>query len=231
MISNSQSVRLPKAVIFDLDDTLIDSFQARRCALEKVFRLAGIQTLTAHEFLTNLGGRQLYGTLDQLAPGRHIEGASLSEAYRDFYWTGRPGLISLYPGIRALLRDLYSSGRRLGVLTQKVRSFEIDGSHYGASHELNDLGVANLFSVVVGFEDVVRHKPDPEGIELALARLGVPPKEALVVGDSAADIGAAKAAGCPSCYATWGLQVDAASPGSMPDYVTVSPAELRSLLL
>lgn len=83
-----------------------------------------------------------------------------------------------------------------------MRNFESDGRLCGASHELNDLGVANLFSVVVGFEDVLRHKPDPEGIELAMARQSVLPKEALLVGDSAADIEAAKAAGCPSCYAT-----------------------------
>ena len=66
--------------------------------------------------------------------------------------------------------------------------------------------MASRFSVVVGFEDVARHKPYPEGVELALERLGVLPEEALLVGDSAADIEAARAAGCPSCHATWGIQ-------------------------
>ena len=223
--------RLPKAVIFDLDDTLIDSFDSRRYALEKVFRLAGIQTPTAHEFLTGLSGRQLLGSLETLAPGQHIEGTSLSEAYRDFYWSKRPGLINLFPGIRALLRDLHSSGCRLGVFTQKVREFEIEGRRCGASNELDELEVASLFSVVVGFEDVACHKPDPEGVELALNRLGVLAKDALLVGDSAADIEAAKAAGCPSCYATWGIQADAAPPGTSPDYVARSPSELRPLVL
>ncbi len=196
-----------------------------------MFRLAGIQTPTAHEFLTNLGGCQLFGTLEELAPGLHINGASLSETYRDYYWSRKPGLISLFPGIRPLLLDLHSSDRRLGVLTQKGRDFEIDGRRYGASQELHELGVANLFSVVVGFEDVEFHKPHPEGIELALTRLGVTPKDALLVGDSAADIDAAKAAGCPSCHATWGMQDHAATPSTKPDYVAGSPAELRSLVL
>ena len=196
-----------------------------------MFRLAGIQTPTAHEFLTGLSGRQLFGALETLAPGRHIGGTSLSEAYRDFYWSKEPGLISLFPGIRPLLRDLHSSGCRLGVFTQKSREFEIKGRCCGASNELEELGVASLFSVVVGFEDVARHKPDPEGVELALDRLGVLPKEALLVGDSAADIEAARAAGCPSCHATWGIQGDAAPPGTSPDYVAGSPAELRSLVL
>ena len=223
--------RLPKAVIFDFDDTLIDSFDARRHALEKVFRLAGIQSPSAHEFLTGLGGRHLFGALETLAPGLHIGETSLSEAYRDFYWSKEPGLMSLFPGIRPLLLELHSSGCGLGVFTQKNRAFELDGRRCGASIELDELGVASLFSVVVGFEDVARHKPDPEGVELTLGRLGVLPKEALLVGDSAADIEAARAAGCPSCYATWGIQGDTVLPSTTPDYVARAPAELRSLVL
>ena len=166
-----------------------------------------------------------------MASGQHIEGTSLSEAYRDFYWSKRPGLISLFPRIRALLHDLHSSGCRLGVFTQKDREFEIEGLRYGAPNELDELGVASLFSVVVGFEDVARHKPDPEGFELALNRFGVLAKDALLVGDSAADIEASKAAGCPSCHATWGIPADTVPPGTSPDYVARSPSELRSLVL
>ena len=97
MADSPRSRRPPKAVIFDLDDTLIDSFDARRHALEKVFRLAGIQAPSAHEFLTGLGGRQLFGALETLAPGLHIGGTSLSEAYRDFYWSKEPGLLRPIP--------------------------------------------------------------------------------------------------------------------------------------
>ena len=162
--------RRPKAIIFDLDDTLIDSFASRRFALERVFQIIGIQTPTAHEFLTGLNGRLPFGALETLAAGRHIGSASLSAAYREFYWGKESGLISLFPGIRPLLRDLDSSGCGLGVLTQKEREFEIEGRLSGASSELDELGVASLFSVVVGFEDVTHHKPDPEGVELALDR-------------------------------------------------------------
>lgn len=223
--------RFPRAVIFDLDDTLIDSFDARRHALERVFLLAGIQTTTAHEFLTSLSGRHPFGPLETLAPGRLIDGASLAETYRRAYWSREPGLIRLFPGIRAVLRDLELSGCRLGVVTQKEREFEIEGRRSGASSELDELGVAGMFSVVVGFEDVARPKPDPEGVELALNGLGVLPKDALMVGDSAADIEAARAAGCPSCHATWGIPVGAAFSGASPDHVARSPAELRSLVL
>ena len=221
----------PKAVIFDLDDTLIDSFAARRQALDRVFRLAGVYTPTAEEFFRSLNGRQLFGTLEALAPGRQIEGRTLSEAYRDFYWSKRPGLIGLYPGIGPLLKDLHSRGTKLGVVTQKGREFDAGGRVAGAAHELAEVGVADLFSVVVGFEDVSRYKPDPEGVELAFDRLGVLPEDAMLVGDSAADIEAARAAGCPSCHATWGVSGDASPVSNSADYVAASPAEVRSLVL
>ena len=199
--------------------------------LNVCFRLACIRSPTAYEFLTGLSGRQVDGALETLAPGRHIGRKSLVEAYRHFYWSKEPGLIKLFPGISPLLLDLHSSGCRLAVFTQKGREVEIEGRHYGASNELDELGVASLFAVVIGFEDVTRHKPDPEGVELALDGLGVLPKDALLVGDSAADIEAARAAACPSCHATWGIRGDAAPPATPPDYVASSPAELRSLVL
>ena len=231
MAGSSRAGIRPRAIIFDLDDTLIDSFAARRQSLESVFRLAGIETPTADEFLRGLNGRQLFGTLEPLAPGLQIGERSLSEAYRNFYWSKEPGLISLYPGIRPLLEDLDAQGTKLGVVTQKGREFDAGGRVAGAAHELADLGVASLFSVVVGFEDVSRHKADPESVELALDRLGVLPENAMLVGDSAADIEAARAAGCPSCHATWGVPGDASPVSNSADYVAASPAEVRSLVL
>ena len=57
----------------------------------------------------------------------------------------------------------------------------------------------------MGFESVTNHKPHPEGVLLALERLGADPGQCVVVGDTPADIGAAQAAGCWSCLATWGI--------------------------
>ena len=226
-MSKLRSSPAPEAVLFDLDDTLIDSFDARLHALESVFRDARIERPTAEQFLRGLDGRQLFGTLDRLPTGREI-GRSLSDAYRDAYWTKGPGRISLYPGVRPLLETLHSQGTKLGVVTQKGREFK-NGAHLvGAAHELAELGVGDLFSVVVGFEDVSRWKPDPEGVVLALNRLGAVVSKTLVVGDSAADIDAANAAGCLSCYAIWGVPANE-STASKADYVVSSPTDVLSL--
>jgi pyrophosphatase PpaX len=192
------------AVLFDLDDTLLDSFDARFKTLQSVFRWANITVPTAEQFLRNLKGTLLKDELAKLEATLKIKN-NLFEDYRRTYWTKRPGLIRLYPGVKSMLEELHSRGVKLGVVTQKVRLFNIDGHSAGASKELEELGIAGLFSVVVGFEDVSRYKPDPEPLNLVLSRLAIQPRETLMVGDSVADIESARTAGCWSCYATWGL--------------------------
>ena len=71
-----------EVVLFDLDDTLVDSFEARRRALYSVFRVAGIESPGAEQFLRGLNGGQLVGALDLLDTGARLDRA-LSDLYRD----------------------------------------------------------------------------------------------------------------------------------------------------
>lgn len=189
------------AVLFDLDDTLLDSISARVRALQDVFKLAGILRPKAKDFLRDLQGTQLKTALLQLQTNHKIE-SNLFESYRSAYWLKKPGMISLYPGVKLMLEELHSRGVKLGVVTQKGREFEVEGHRVGALREMKELNIADVFSVIVGFEDVRYSKPHPEGIRLALGTLETHPQETLMVGDSYADIEMALAAGCWSCLAT-----------------------------
>jgi len=193
-------------VLFDLDDTLMDSFPARVEALRQVFSTAGIP-LGAESFLQDNRGIPLWQALTRLEGdgGTHLK---LMEKYRRAYWLKGTKASGLYLGIEYVLKKLHASGLALGVVTQKRRAFDMDGRCVGAQQELLQLGVAHLTSAVVGLEDVERPKPDPEGVRLALRRLSAHPQETFVVGDAATDIEAANAAGCWSCYATWGVPVE-----------------------
>ena len=92
------------------------------------------------------------------------------------------------------------------------------------------MGIADLFSVIVGFEDVMNYKPHPEGVELSLRQLKAVPQATLVVGDSAADIEAAKTAGCWSCHATWGiLAADGLRDDFGADMVAETPGAILEL--
>ncbi len=216
-------------VLFDLDDTLLDSFAARASALQDVFSLAGVDTPTAAELLKSSNGRPLDGMLAEFQARNNIE-VDLFGEYRRAYWK-LDGLTTLYPGVRELLQQLHARGVKLGIVTQKERDFVLEGRQAGAALELRNQGVFDYFSVVIGYEDVAHHKPDPEGVNLALERHGSTPRQTLLVGDSAADIIAASAAGCWSCHATWGVPPGA--PGlkeGAADITIDSPAALLRFL-
>ncbi|MBI4296470.1 MAG: HAD family hydrolase [Chloroflexi bacterium] len=218
-----------QAVIFDLDDTLLDTFDARVHALHQAFNNAGVTRLTAAEFLSNLRGIELQQALSNHEMTSEIA-TELYDDYRKSYWTKKPGLINLYPSIEAMLRKLCNHGLKLGVVTQKRRQFEINGYLAGAMTELEEAGISDFFSAIVGFEDVTRTKPDPQGVQIALARLVVSPNMALVVGDSDADMGAARAAGCHGCHATWGIGPGYQLKDSQPHFVADSPEALCQLI-
>ena len=158
--------------LFDLDDTLIDSSMAIDSAIDLVFKSVGIQHLSGSEFSRSVRVRG-----GQLAEAFHAleveEGVriDLLHLYRSAYWNKAPGLVKLYPGVKDVLTQLHRSGIKLGIVTQKNWILDLDGFPVGASKELEELGIIELFSTGVGFENVVRYKPDPEGVLLALSTL------------------------------------------------------------
>ena len=84
---------------------------------------------------------------------------------------------------------------------------------------------------MVGFEDTSRHKPDPEPVLLAIEQLGGTPDEAVYVGDSPFDIGAAKAAGVFAVAVGWGgIHPDERLLAEEPDAFVRTPEELLDVL-
>ena len=214
------------AVLWDFDDTLVESLPARVHALAQVFRGANIRDVDPERFLLSIAGKTLQATLPPLAEsaGTAID---LFEQYRQIYWTKKPSSLRLYQGIEAALDDLQQRGVLLGIVTSKGRSLDVEGIPAGVSAELEGLGIAGCFPVVVGLEDVSEPKPHPEGVLRALEAMGVAPEQALMVGDSVADIQAAKAAGCWSCLATWGVPDGAdRARRAQPDLVAESPRDI-----
>lgn len=217
-----------KAIIFDLDDTLLDSMALRVKSLNGVFRRAGLVGISAEYFLKGLRGGQLIDALESLERKIGIDD-DLFEDYRQAYWISEDHEISLYPGVLELLQQLEKADMRMGLVTQKMRRFELDGHMAGASMEMEQVGISHFFSTVVGYEDVSNWKPHPEGVHLVMERLRVKPEETLVVGDSLADMKAARAATCRCCLATWGTYMD---PDSIEaDEKIGEPREVLGLVL
>ena len=214
------------AVLWDFDDTLVDSLPARARALTRVFQDANIRNVDPTCFLLGIAGNTIQASLPLLTESPR-RARDLFDRYRRLYWTKQPGTLRLYSGVEAVLDGLQRRGVLLSIVTSKPRSMDVEGVRAGVSAELEDLGVDARFSVVVGLEDVTEPKPHPEGILRALKQLSIPPERALMVGDSVADIEAAKAAGCWSCLATWGVP-DAAerTRRANPDLVAETPSDI-----
>jgi phosphoglycolate phosphatase len=184
---------LPKAVLFDLDGTLVDSAPDIAAAVNELLATRKLPALIVPQVTLMIGnGVEKLVERAFAAVGAPLEGAALLQANRDMapiYLRHVTEHTTLMPGVREALAVLHVGGVKLGVVTNKPQA---------ATREiLVHFGLLELLKAVVGGDAVVAKKPAPDGIFLALEKCGVGPAGALLVGDSLADVGAARAAGIP----------------------------------
>ena len=171
-----------KAVLFDLDGTLLDSFQLHYLAYETMFGHFGID-MRKELFLSSYSPNwyrtyRAFGLAEE-----HWESANT--LWLEAAATHEPELFS---GVAEMLHEL-GSIYDLGIVTS--------GSKSRVVNDLDRLGIADRFSTVVTAEDITRPKPAPEALELALRHLSISPVQAIYVGDAHADFEMSRAAGVP----------------------------------
>ncbi len=182
-----------RAVLWDLDDTVLDTLAGRIDALAGTCEDFLGRRPDARELWREHGGR----TVDELARAlvgdewpRFVERYRARDVARDV----APGP---FPGVVEALDALGSDGLELAIVTSKRTA--------NAREELVRTGLLDRFAAVVGWEDSERHKPDPEPLLVAMRHLGLDePGCVAYVGDTPADVRAARAAGCRSVGAAWG---------------------------
>ena len=118
---------------------------------------------------------------------------------------------TLFPGADALLRGLHRRGIKQAIVSSK-RGDTIQII-------LDRLGLLQELDLVIGSADVRRHKPDPEGLLLAMERLGASPGDTLFCGDTVLDAGAAQNAGCHFAAVLNGTTPAAAFAPFSPDHI------------
>ena len=174
----------PRAVLFDFDGTLGDSYAAITASVNHVRARHGLAPLTVDEVRPHVGRGPV--SLLNATVGRGDVEANL-RAYRAHHPSVLRGGTRLMPGAFETLQALRRHGLRLAVCSNKPVIFTRELLAY--------LEVAPLFDVVLGPEDVPRPKPAPDMLLAALPRLGVSAAEALYVGDMVVDVETARAAG------------------------------------
>lgn len=175
-----------KAVIFDVDGTLIDSFEANLKFFQDLMVRFGYKPPTREEYapLMHMSMRDVIPALAGSMPEE--DAVKIWEAGRGHEVPYHTELLHMRGGVEETIRKLHEN-YTLGIVTSRVKASVFEFSRLAT--------LKDLFTVVVAYEDTVKHKPDPEPLLFALARLGTPSAESVYVGDAQTDMQAARAAG------------------------------------
>jgi len=188
-----------RAVVFDLDGTLIDSVPDIAAALNLCLAAEGRSPLTENGVAKLVGGgaRELVAR----ALGDATPDAKIDRVHADFlaHYDAEPVTRTrLYPGARELLIELRNAGLPLAICTNKPQHL--------TDLILTRLDLAAFFSVIWGAAPGQPLKPDAACLRTVCTNLGSSPAETVMVGDSHTDIDAARAAGCPSILVAHGYE-------------------------
>ena len=175
-----------KALIFDMDGTIVDSDPTHLRAFAEAFAPYGVH-VDEEVFRTKISGRTnplIFGTLLPNVPAE--EHPRLADEKEAQYRKLAADLAPLH-GLTNLIAWAENHGLRLALVT--------NGPRLNVEHTLRALGMDAHFEVTIAGEDVARAKPDPLPYLTALERLGLSAGEAVAFEDSPAGLKAAKAAG------------------------------------
>lgn len=197
-----------RAVIFDLDGTLVDSGPDIAAAINHVLGKWGREPLPEDQVraFTGLGAEQLVRRAFAAA-GEELEGQRLEEAksaYLERYGEHPVERSTLFHDAAAGLAALKERGLAVAVCTNKETEL--------SWVVLRGLGIERWVDVVVGADTAPRRKPDPEHLRAALKAVGSQVGEAVYVGDNDVDVETAAAAGVRCLIVDWG-SVDAGADG------------------
>ena len=173
-----------RGVIFDLDGTLIDSYQAIYLSFRYAYESMGLPPLSYEEARKVVGLGLTITFNDLLGRERTPEALRL---FRKKYWEVFPDHTQFLPGARELAFELHRRGIRQAIATNKLGRF--------SRAIIRHFGMNDLFVAVLGDEDVALNKPDPEMLLAAIEKLALPKDEVVMVGDSLVDIQAARNTG------------------------------------
>lgn len=184
-----------KAVLFDLDGTLLDSIDGIvRCFEQVLAEFVPDHGFSREQMIMKIGEPVPRQMLD-FSGGRADLVDSMVASYRKLM-ASMLAEFPLYPEAESTLRGLKERGFKTGLVTSKSKG------PVNVSFEQH--GMESWFHIVVTADDTTVHKPFPDPLIFAAKQLELAPREILYIGDSVHDIRCAHAAGCFAGAAYWG---------------------------
>ncbi|MBR4727304.1 MAG: HAD-IA family hydrolase [Clostridia bacterium] len=212
-----------KAVIFDLDGTLVDTLDDLRASVNLALAQQGFPPRTREEIRAFVGNGVRKLMERSVPPGTppDVTDACLA-AFRAHYHTHACVRTRPYDGIPAVLEALHAAGMKTAVVTNKTEA---------ASLEVVRHFFGDRIGLTIGQREDLPRKPAPDGVLLALETLGVPASQAVFVGDSEVDCATARNAGLPCIGAAWGFRGRAVLQAEGVQVIAEHPSELTALCL
>jgi phosphoglycolate phosphatase len=208
-------------IIFDLDGTLINSIPDLTDALNHVSKTKQYYSFTQSQVAKMVGGgvHQLIERAFEVKKS-DVEFLSFFNSFLDYYNNHHSNLSYLYPGVSETLHHFRP--KKLAILSNKMEVF--------TKQIVKDFDLNQYFDMVVGARDGLAKKPSAEPIHHILQKLDIAPGKAAMVGDSEADILAAKKAGAKSIAVTYGYRSKQQLSTLQPDFIIEAITELIPII-
>ena len=213
-----------KAVLFDMDGTLLDTLGDLHASVNFALGEMGLEPVTRD--MTRIAAG--YGSvvlMDDLSghawPTDSPEFARLLDTFASHYNAHHADATAPYDGICDLLEALCERGAKMAVVSNKL---------HRDTDELRELYFGKWIPLAIGRSDEVPAKPAPDMVMAACDRLGIGVGDVVYVGDSEPDVQTAVNAGCVSVGCTWGFRDREVLAAEGADYIIDDPVELLDVL-
>lgn len=211
-----------KAVIFDLDGTILDTLEDLKNSVNFALSKNGLPVRTIDEIRTFVGnGIRL---LIERAVPENTNDELLERCFLDFkkhYKEHSADNTKPYDGIIPVLREIKAKGIKLAVVSNKADF---------AVQTLVEEYFQGLFDFAVGEREGIRRKPCPDSVNEAIRVLDASPDEVVYVGDSEVDIETSRNAGVNCVAVTWGFRDKCVLESLSPEYIIDKPSQLMELI-
>ncbi len=195
-----------KAIIFDLDNTLMDFMRLKKASCEEAISAmidSGLRMDKDNALKILFDLYEIYGIEDKEIFQKFLKKTTGKIDHKILangivaYRRVKNSYLAPYPGVTSTLLKLKQRGIKLAIVS--------DAPRLRAWTRLASLRLTDYFDIVVTFDDTKKYKPSPEPFKKALLKLKAKPGETLVVGDwPARDVEGAKKLGMKSCFAKYG---------------------------
>ena len=211
-----------KAIVFDLDGTLLDTLQDLTNAVNYALKQNGLAERTIEEVRSFVGNGVELLMIRAVPGGREnpVFPAAFAD-FKEYYAVHCKDNTKPYPDVWKLMTQLQERGICMAIVSNKIDF---------AVKELNEEFFAQYTSAAIGEMEGVKRKPSPDTVNKALEQIGIPREYAVYVGDSDVDIETAANAGIPCISVTWGFRSREFLQAHHAQHIIDTPMELLDIL-